>query len=651
MTRARATGVPAVFWLDAGRAHDAQLIAKVERYLKDHDTSGLDIRILSPVEATKLSVERIRQGLDTISVTGNVLRDYNTDLFPILEVGTSAKMLSIVPLMNGGGLFETGAGGSAPKHVQQFLKENYLRWDSLGEFLALAVSLEQYAECTGNARAQVLADTLDAATGRLLEENKSPARKLGQIDNRGSHCFIAMAWAEELAAQNTDPELAARFAPLAESARGQLGRDRQGAARRPGPPQRRRRLLPPRPGQGLGGDAAERDVQLDPGDVQLRRSRATRCHRVAAGEHFDHVARGELGHRSTRLDRRRTEVWDEHRVVEIEESGVHLRLVLEHVERGAGDQAGAQRLDQRRLVDDRPARSVDQERRRLHPRQRDGVDEVVRVGVVGAVDRHDVARRQQVVELEPLCVEMGRDLGCDRAAVVVHDLHPERPRPRRQRLADPTHPDDSELAALDAGAEHHEHPPRPRLTGPDQPFPLRQPARDHQDQRHRQVGGGVGEHARRVGHDHAPARAGGDVDVVESDRDIGDDPQIGRGIEEGVVDLVRQQRHRRVGGRQLLVANVVGDRLVAGPTPTPRRPGAAPPARSPGSGRARRSASSRRRHPLRQQADSLGDVVGGDARVREPDVVLALFRLGAAEVMARAERHARVVQRRGGEVA
>ena len=216
VTRARATGVPAVFWLDAGRAHDAQLIAKVERYLKDHDTSGLDIRIVSPIEATKLSVERIRQGLDTISVTGNVLRDYNTDLFPILEVGTSAKMLSIVPLMNGGGLFETGAGGSAPKHVQQFLKENYLRWDSLGEFLALAVSLEQYGECTGNSRAQVLADTLDAATGRLLEENKSPARKLGQIDNRGSHCFIAMAWAEELATQNTDPELAARFAPLAE---------------------------------------------------------------------------------------------------------------------------------------------------------------------------------------------------------------------------------------------------------------------------------------------------------------------------------------------------------------------------------------------------------------------------------------------------
>jgi isocitrate dehydrogenase len=215
--RGRLTGAHVVFWLDATRAHDAQLIAKVERYLKDHDTSGLDIRIMSPVEATQLSLDRIRQGLDTISVTGNVLRDYNTDLFPILELGTSAKMLSIVPLINGGGLFETGAGGSAPKHVQQFLKENYLRWDSLGEFLALAVSLEQYAQFTGNPRAQVLADTLDAATGRLLEENKSPARRLGQIDNRGSHCFIAMAWAEGLAAQNADPELAARFAPLAEA--------------------------------------------------------------------------------------------------------------------------------------------------------------------------------------------------------------------------------------------------------------------------------------------------------------------------------------------------------------------------------------------------------------------------------------------------
>jgi isocitrate dehydrogenase len=215
VTRARATGTPAVFWLDADRAHDAQLIAKVERYLPDHDTDGLDIRILSPVEAITLSLERIRQGLDTISVTGNVLRDYNTDLFPILELGTSAKMLSVVPLIAGGGLFETGAGGSAPKHVQQFVKENYLRWDSLGEFLALAVSFEHLAEQTGNPRAQVLADTLDAATGKLLEENKSPARRLGQIDNRGSHAYLAHYWAEALAAQTADDELRVHFTPIA----------------------------------------------------------------------------------------------------------------------------------------------------------------------------------------------------------------------------------------------------------------------------------------------------------------------------------------------------------------------------------------------------------------------------------------------------
>jgi isocitrate dehydrogenase len=220
VTRARATGVPAVFWLDGERAHDRQLIAKVERYLADHDTAGLEILIKSPVEATKFSLDRIRQGLDTISVTGNVLRDYNTDLFPILELGTSAKMLSVVPLMNGGGLFETGAGGSAPKHVQQFEKENYLRWDSLGEFLALAVSFEHFGDVTGNSKAKVLADTLDAATGRLLDENKSPARKLGQIDNRGSHCFLAMAWAQALAAQTDDAELAARFQPLADALAG-----------------------------------------------------------------------------------------------------------------------------------------------------------------------------------------------------------------------------------------------------------------------------------------------------------------------------------------------------------------------------------------------------------------------------------------------
>ncbi|WP_330299638.1 NADP-dependent isocitrate dehydrogenase [Streptomyces sp. NBC_00503] len=217
VTRARATGVPAVFWLDEGRAHDAQLIAKVKTYLADHDTDGLTIKILSPVEATAYSLERIRRGEDTISVTGNVLRDYLTDLFPILELGTSAKMLSVVPLMNGGGLFETGAGGSAPKHVQQLVKENYLRWDSLGEFLALAVSFEHLATTTGNARAQVLADTLDRATGTFLNEDKSPSRKLGGIDNRGSHFYLALYWAQELSRQTEDPKLAAAFDALAKS--------------------------------------------------------------------------------------------------------------------------------------------------------------------------------------------------------------------------------------------------------------------------------------------------------------------------------------------------------------------------------------------------------------------------------------------------
>ncbi|MGP3689498.1 NADP-dependent isocitrate dehydrogenase [Streptomyces sp. IBSNAI002] len=217
VTRARATGVPAVFWLDETRAHDAQLIAKVNAYLADHDTEGLTIKILSPVEATAFSLERIRRGEDTISVTGNVLRDYLTDLFPILELGTSAKMLSVVPLMNGGGLFETGAGGSAPKHVQQLVKENYLRWDSLGEFLALAVSFEHLATTTGNARAQVLADTLDRATGSFLNEDKSPSRKLGGIDNRGSHFYLALYWAQELARQTDDPKLAAAFDPLAKT--------------------------------------------------------------------------------------------------------------------------------------------------------------------------------------------------------------------------------------------------------------------------------------------------------------------------------------------------------------------------------------------------------------------------------------------------
>ncbi len=213
--RARATGATAVFWLDEARAHDAQIIAKVRRYLPEHDTQGLDIRILAPVEAMKLSLERIRQGLDTISVTGNVLRDYLTDLFPILEIGTSAKMLSIVPLLAGGGLFETGAGGSAPKHVQQFMEEGYLRWDSLGEFSALAASLEHIAQTSGNARAAVLSEALDQAIGRFLDENRSPARKVGQIDNRGSHFYLALYWAQALAAQDRDGELRARFQPMA----------------------------------------------------------------------------------------------------------------------------------------------------------------------------------------------------------------------------------------------------------------------------------------------------------------------------------------------------------------------------------------------------------------------------------------------------
>ena len=215
VARARATGVPTIFWLDADRAHDSQLITKVNRYLADHETDGLDIRIMSPVEATKLSVDRCRAGQDTISVTGNVLRDYLTDLFPILELGTSAKMLSIVPLLNGGGLFETGAGGSAPKHVQQLVKENYLRWDSLGEFLALAVSLEHLAEAAGNSRAQILADALDHATGQLLENGKSPARRLGQLDNRGSHFYLALYWAQALANQTDDADLAALFTDVA----------------------------------------------------------------------------------------------------------------------------------------------------------------------------------------------------------------------------------------------------------------------------------------------------------------------------------------------------------------------------------------------------------------------------------------------------
>ncbi|WP_018126523.1 NADP-dependent isocitrate dehydrogenase [Balneola vulgaris] len=214
VSRAKDTGVPAVFWLDEERSHDAELIKKVNTYLADHDTEGLEIHIMSPVKATQYSLDRIREGKDTISVTGNVLRDYLTDLFPILELGTSAKMLSIVPLMNGGGLFETGAGGSAPKHVQQFVAENYLRWDSLGEFLALSVSLEHLSKVFGNAKAKTLATTLDTATSKFLQNDKSPARRLGQIDNRGSHFYLALYWAEALAEQTEDTELKAKFAEV-----------------------------------------------------------------------------------------------------------------------------------------------------------------------------------------------------------------------------------------------------------------------------------------------------------------------------------------------------------------------------------------------------------------------------------------------------
>jgi len=221
VTRARATGSPAIFWLDAERAHDARLIEKVEAYLGEHDTDGLTLEIMSPAAATRHTLKRLKDGEETISVTGNVLRDYLTDLFPILELGTSAKMLSIVPLMNGGGLFETGAGGSAPKHVQQLVEQNHLRWDSLGEFLALAVSLEHLAEVAGNPRAAVLATTLDAATGRLLSENRSPSRRSGELDNRGSHFYLALYWAEALAGQGDDAALAEAFAPLAERLAGQ----------------------------------------------------------------------------------------------------------------------------------------------------------------------------------------------------------------------------------------------------------------------------------------------------------------------------------------------------------------------------------------------------------------------------------------------
>ena len=214
VTRAKATQTPAVFWLDEQRPHDRELITKVEKYLDNHDTDGLDIRILSPVEATKFTLKRLKEGKDTISVSGNVLRDYLTDLFPILEVGTSAKMLSIVPLMNGGGLFETGAGGSAPKHVEQFLEEGHLRWDSLGEFLALGVSLEHYGEKNNNAKAKVLSEALDNATETFLEEDRSPSRKVNELDTRGSHFYLALYWAEELSKQTQDIELANLFSEV-----------------------------------------------------------------------------------------------------------------------------------------------------------------------------------------------------------------------------------------------------------------------------------------------------------------------------------------------------------------------------------------------------------------------------------------------------
>ena len=217
VTRARASGMPAVFWLDPERGHDAQMIKKVKTYLNDHDTSGLDIHIMSPDQAIRYTMERLIRGRDTISVTGNVLRDYLTDLFPILELGTSAKMLSVVPLMSGGGLFETGAGGSAPKHVQQFVEENHLRWDSLGEFLALAVSLEDLGEKSSNAKAKILAKTLDEATALFLDNNKSPSRRVGEIDNRGSHFYLALYWAQALAEQTEDAELKTCFERLAQT--------------------------------------------------------------------------------------------------------------------------------------------------------------------------------------------------------------------------------------------------------------------------------------------------------------------------------------------------------------------------------------------------------------------------------------------------
>ena len=261
VTRARATGDPAVFWLDEDRAHDANLIAKVREYLPEHDTDGLQIEIMAPVDAIAFSLERIRKGEDTISVTGNVLRDYLTDLFPILELGTSAKMLSVVPLINGGGLFETGAGGSAPKHVQQLVKENYLRWDSLGEFLALAASLEHFAQATGNARRRCWPTPSTGPPAGSSRRTSRPRAGVGSIDNRGSHFYLALFWAEELAAQTDDAELASAFADLAKRLRGERADHHRRAARRPGLAGRHRRLLPPGRREGVRRDAAVEDVQ------------------------------------------------------------------------------------------------------------------------------------------------------------------------------------------------------------------------------------------------------------------------------------------------------------------------------------------------------------------------------------------------------
>ena len=263
VNRARATGAVAVFWLDKNRAHDAQIIEKVNKYLKDHDTKGLEFPILAPIEAMKFTLERFRAGKDTISVTGNALRDYLTDLFPIIEVGTSAKMLSIVPLLGGGGLFETGAGGSAPKHVQQFVKEGYLRWDSLGEFSALMASLEHLGNAFKNEKALVLAETLDQAIAKFLDNNRSPARKVGQIDNRGSHYYLALYWAQALAGQTKDKELQARFAGVAKQLGDNEAKITQELLARPGEADGYRRLLRSGPGQDVEGDASQRDLQRD----------------------------------------------------------------------------------------------------------------------------------------------------------------------------------------------------------------------------------------------------------------------------------------------------------------------------------------------------------------------------------------------------